>query len=174
MDSILETNEEDMMTTFQTNVVGAMHTVQTFREFVCNSALRLFVVISSDMGSITECTGENAASYRISKAALNMLCMLVAKESRITECGARVLVLHPGWVDTDMGRVGDRKPPVSVEESTEGIMNIVERAITVQHSNAGMKSSSDEKFHGSEENVESNISSSNCVFLQYNGEMMPW
>jgi NAD(P)-dependent dehydrogenase (short-subunit alcohol dehydrogenase family) len=132
------------------------------------------------MGSITECSAGNAASYRISKAALNMLCMSMSNESRVANCGARVLVLHPGWVDTDMGSSGKRKPPLSVEQSTSGIINIINKAVKVQRSNVDDGSSikrtdsTSEKEESDEDDIERIIRSSNCTFLQYDGETISW
>jgi NAD(P)-dependent dehydrogenase (short-subunit alcohol dehydrogenase family) len=99
--------------------------------------------------------------------------MLVAKESRITECGARVLVLHPGWVDTDMGRMGNRTAITSVEESTEGLINIIDKAVEVQRSTINKKEIEDRKDWKGDD-IKSDIWSSNCSFLKFDGEKMAW
>ena len=35
--------------------------------------------------------------------------------------------IHPGWVQTDMGSAKNRKPPVTTEQSAQGILNTVEK-----------------------------------------------
>mmetsp|Transcript_1825 Transcript_1825/g.6508 ORF Transcript_1825/g.6508 Transcript_1825/m.6508 type:complete len:251 (-) Transcript_1825:141-893(-) len=76
--------------------------------------------ISSIMGSI-DCTRgtSNAGQYRVSKSALNMINMLMVGEMPDTTC----VVLHPGWVKTDMG--GD-SAAVEVEDSANGLVNVLQ------------------------------------------------
>lgn len=64
---------------------------------------KLFVAISSKLGSIEETTAVGGyTSYRISKAGLNMACMCMAYDPSIMGIGIRFLCLHPGLVQTDM------------------------------------------------------------------------
>lgn len=62
-----------------------------------------FVAITSGMGSIAD-GGEGYLAYRASKAALNMICRVVASE--LGESGVVALPLSPGWAKTDMGGPG--------------------------------------------------------------------
>jgi NAD(P)-dependent dehydrogenase (short-subunit alcohol dehydrogenase family) len=55
--------------------------------------------ISSVMGSLQGTRSSDAALYRISKAALNM----VVRTSQPAYPRARMVALHPGWVQTEMG-----------------------------------------------------------------------
>ena len=54
---------------------------------------------------------------------MNMLTQAFANEVRdvVFAC------IHPGWVQTDMGSSKNRKPPVTTEQSAEGILNTVEK-----------------------------------------------
>jgi len=80
------------------------------------------VNISSIMGSLEKNRGAQA-SYRISKVAVNML----------TSCWAievpdiAFIPIHPGWVDTDMGRLGGT-PAVKPHESAKGVLNVTEKS----------------------------------------------
>lgn len=120
-------------------------------------------MVSSTLGSIGNTDASWAASYRISKAALNMACKTLANEPTVREAGAKVLALHPGWVDTDMGSSGGRKPPLNVEESTAGILEVIERALRVQREELSeCDALADRLVHD------------NCAFVQYDGELLPW
>jgi NAD(P)-dependent dehydrogenase (short-subunit alcohol dehydrogenase family) len=58
------------------------------------------VMMSSRLGSLTVAYGRDLG-YNVSKAALNMVAVVLAKE--LGERGAIVVTVHPGWVRTDMG-----------------------------------------------------------------------
>ncbi|MGY8702190.1 MAG: SDR family oxidoreductase [Candidatus Poseidoniales archaeon] len=75
------------------------------------------VMISSLMGSISDCQSGRSYAYRASKTALNMFSM--AMKNELEEMGTSLLILHPGWVETDMG---GPNAPLSKGESVRGIM----------------------------------------------------
>ncbi len=59
------------------------------------------VVISSRMGSIADNSSGSAWIYRSSKAAVNAAYASLALD--LKDAGIAVAILHPGWVQTDMG-----------------------------------------------------------------------
>ena len=69
------------------------------------------------MGSISDCMSGRSYAYRASKTALNMFS--IAMKNELTSQGISILIMHPGWVETDMG---GPHAPLSVEESVNGIM----------------------------------------------------
>ena len=75
--------------------------------------------LTSMMGSIGD-NGGGAWSYRMSKAALNMGFSCLAIELRPRDVD--VVVLHPGWVKTDMG---GEQAPLSPEESAAGLRRVI-------------------------------------------------
>lgn len=79
-------------------------------------------LMSSLMGSIEDSTG-GYDLYRTSKAAQNMLAKGMA-EQKAGEYGVKILSLHPGWVQTDMGGPGAK---LTVEESVAGLADVVEK-----------------------------------------------
>ena len=96
-----------------TNVMGAMQVIPQIVPMV-QEAQGVIACISSIMGSMQETTSGNAALYRVSKAALNMVVRCTqAEQSDIT-----VLAIHPGWVQTDMGGAA---APLTPEQSASSL-----------------------------------------------------
>lgn len=85
------------------------------------------VNISSGMGSLTSVgqfpgvQGGGSPSYRCSKAALNMLTVCFSKQFPDTTFA----MVHPGWVQTDMGGSAGRTADIGVEESVAGIVRVL-------------------------------------------------
>ena len=78
--------------------------------------------MSSRMGSVALNDDGSMELYRGSKAALNSITRGFAINEAIpAQIG--VLNLHPGWVQTEMG---GSHAPISVKESTTGLIRVVE------------------------------------------------
>ena len=75
------------------------------------------LMITSLMGSIGDCASGRSYAYRASKTALNMFTTAMNNEMKAQNIS--LLLMHPGWVETDMG---GPNAPLSVQESVEGIM----------------------------------------------------
>ncbi len=78
------------------------------------------VFVSSQMGSLELAIAGRVNAYSVSKAALNMVAVGLARELR--ERGITVLTMHPGHVATDMGGAG---APVKPADSAKGIADVV-------------------------------------------------
>jgi len=78
--------------------------------------------ISSSMGSIGALANAYAPSYRASKAALNMYVRCFAFE--VPELA--FALIHPGWVQTDMGKRGNRMPPLDIKSSIKGCLKVIQ------------------------------------------------
>lgn len=96
-----------------TNVMGAMQVLPQILPMV-QETQGVVACISSVMGSMTQTTSGNAALYRVSKAALNMVVRCVQAE----QTDVTVLALHPGWVQTDMGGA---QAPLTPEQSAASL-----------------------------------------------------
>jgi NAD(P)-dependent dehydrogenase (short-subunit alcohol dehydrogenase family) len=62
-------------------------------------------------------------NYCISKAALNMITRYFAVN--LAEFGIISIGMYPGWVQTEMGSSGGGNPPLTIEESGRGIVEVV-------------------------------------------------
>ncbi len=105
-----------------TNVMGAMQVIPQILPML-QEARGTLACISSVMGSLQETTSGNAALYRVSKAALNM----VVRCTQAEQPDVTVLALHPGWVQTDMGGA---QAPLTVEESATSMRRTLETVRT--------------------------------------------
>jgi NAD(P)-dependent dehydrogenase (short-subunit alcohol dehydrogenase family) len=106
---------------FAVNVLGPTRMIECFVDHVVRSKQKKIVCLSSLMGSITRNTSGRHYLYRSTKAALNMVVKGLAVDLR--DRGATVVVLHPGWVRTDMGGAD---ADLSPEESIRGMIRVVE------------------------------------------------
>jgi NAD(P)-dependent dehydrogenase (short-subunit alcohol dehydrogenase family) len=79
--------------------------------------------VTSRMGSIADSSG-GWLGYRASKAALNAFWHGLAKE-----IGVPLILLHPGWVQTDMG---GPSAPLPVAASVSGMRQVIEQLTPAQ------------------------------------------
>lgn len=77
--------------------------------------------ISSILGSLASTERFGTPSYNVSKAAQNMATRLLADALRGR--GIRVVALHPGWVQTDMGGDGAQ---IAAPESVAGLLRVLD------------------------------------------------
>ena len=106
-----------------TNVMGAMQVIPQIVPMV-QEAQGVIACISSIMGSMQETTSGNAALYRVSKAALNM----VVRCTQAEQPDITVLAIHPGWVQTDMGgAAAPLKPEQSASSLRQTLSHVLEQ-----------------------------------------------
>jgi NAD(P)-dependent dehydrogenase (short-subunit alcohol dehydrogenase family) len=105
-----------------TNVLGAMQALPQVAPWV-EEADGQFAFITSDMGRIGGVHGSRGWLYQVSKAALNMA--VVAAQPDYPR--ARFVLLHPGWVATDMGTAA---APVSPQTSVTGMRRTLQELKT--------------------------------------------
>ena len=105
--------------TFATNCLGAVRVSEALLDNLRRGAGKTLVAITSQLGSIAN-SGGGFEAYAVSKAALNMAMRDLAANLRGD--GIKVLMLHPGWVKTDMGGAS---APVSAAQSAAGIARVV-------------------------------------------------
>jgi len=130
-DHLLTLPPERLVEYLTTNVVGPHRVVQAFLPALRARTTRKIVYISSSAGSLSGQVNKKwglQGPYAITKAAGNMA--VVQWHNELSAEGFTVVAVHPGWVDTDMGRLGgDGGMPV--EKSAEALVEL-ERKIDVE------------------------------------------
>jgi NAD(P)-dependent dehydrogenase (short-subunit alcohol dehydrogenase family) len=106
---------------FRINVLGPARLAQRLLPNLRAGAARTIVNVTSKMGSIEDNTSGGAHGYRTSKAALNMLTKGMSIDLRRE--GFTCIVIHPGWVATDMGGSG---APLTAQESVRGMLEVID------------------------------------------------
>lgn len=86
---------------FRVNTLATAKMAEAFATQVARGEKKLFVAITSLMGSIEDNGSGGYYPYRSSKAALNAVMKSLSVDLKPRGIGA--LILHPGWVKTDMG-----------------------------------------------------------------------
>lgn len=115
----LEADPEAFLATLAVNSVAPIRMIKALADNLTPGAK--VVTISSRMGSLTlGSTGEFV--YRASKAAVNKAIQAIAPE--LAGRGVTAVVMHPGWVRTDMG---GRGADLEVGEATAGLMATIDR-----------------------------------------------
>lgn len=107
---------------FRVNVMAPMRLIEALVEPVARSEKRLIVNMSSLMGSIGDNARGGSYVYRSSKAALNIVTKSLSID--LAPRGITAVVLHPGWVKTDMG---GPEAPIEAEESVRGMRQVIAR-----------------------------------------------
>ena len=116
-------DRKEMLEIFNTNVAGVAKVTEACGVLRADNSGGKVLNISSGMGSVSRTIksgGFTAVSYRCSKAAQNMLTACFALQfPQVT-----FVMIHPGWVQTDMGGAAGRTADISIEESVAGIYQV--------------------------------------------------
>ena len=110
-----------MQQVFAVNAIAPFIVAKHFVPLLRAGRQPLICQMTSVMGSLALTEGGGYYSYRGSKAALNMMSLVLAHELRPP--GITVVLMHPGWVQTDMGGPA---APLTPEASAQGIVQVLE------------------------------------------------
>lgn len=99
--SIATLDPEDMRVTFAVNAIGPLLVTKSVLKNLEAGRRKTVFNITSQLGSIANNKEGSSYAYRGSKAALNQMSVCLANEKR--KDGFICVVVHPGWVKTDMG-----------------------------------------------------------------------
>jgi NAD(P)-dependent dehydrogenase (short-subunit alcohol dehydrogenase family) len=116
--------------TFEVNALAPLMMAEAFADHVAASKDRKLIAISSRLGSITF-ADSGRYSYRASKAALNMEWKGLSVD--LASKGLICVVLHPGWVQTDMG---GSSATLTIDQSVPAMVKLID----------GLKSSDNGRF----------------------------
>lgn len=114
---------EGFMDTLRTNALAPLALAEAFADQVAESQLKVIALQSSRMGSIADNDSGGRYAYRASKAALNAVGKSLSVD--LKDKGINVLILHPGWVRTDMGGPNGN---LTVTECVDGQLDLIARA----------------------------------------------
>lgn len=96
-----ESDEASWDEAVRVNLLAPLKMMESFVDHVGDSKQRLIVNMSSKMGSMADNGSGGAYAYRATKAALNAVTVSAAQDLKHRDI--TVIVMHPGWVRTDMG-----------------------------------------------------------------------
>ena len=136
---------ENMQAVFRTNSIAPLMISQALLNNLMISQLKTNVTITSRVGSISDNLSGGSYAYRASKAAVNMVMKGLAVD--LYSKKIKVLLLHPGWVKTDMG---GPEAPIDVTSSVRGMRTVINEKIKEQ------------------------IPDTENLFFNYRGESLPW
>jgi NAD(P)-dependent dehydrogenase (short-subunit alcohol dehydrogenase family) len=106
---------------FLVNTQAPIKMAEVFLPQIKRGEKKLIVSISSLMGSIADNTSGGSILYRSSKAALNAAMKSLALDLKEQSVG--ILILHPGWVKTDMGGINAL---IEADESVSGMRSVID------------------------------------------------
>lgn len=116
------TDYEAWMQTFRINTMAPLKMAEAFASQIARSGQKTIVTITSKMGSIADNGSGGHYLYRSSKAAVNIVVKSLAID--LKPVGITAVVLHPGWVKTDMG---GPNAWITAEQSVSGMRHIISR-----------------------------------------------
>lgn len=106
---------------FEVNALAPLMMAGAFVDHVARSQQRKLVAISSRLGSIAQNDTGGLYAYRASKSALNMHWKSVSRDT--SGKGLICVVLHPGWVQTDMG---GSAAPLTIDQSVPAMVKVID------------------------------------------------
>ena len=116
-----ELDYDRVMRGFEVNTVGPLRLAEAMLPHLTGE--KKVINLTSQMGSIEDNTSGGSYAYRMSKAALNMGFKSFAIDTEPR--GVISLVMHPGWVQTDMG---GPNALITTEQSVSGMLDAASRA----------------------------------------------
>lgn len=117
-DAIDTPNFAGMVQQFEVNAVGPLRITFALRSQLAGGKIAF---ITSRMGSIADNGSGGAYGYRMSKAALNIAAVSVARD--LKSQGTAVIILHPGMVKTEM--IGGRGQ-IEPDEAAAGLLSRID------------------------------------------------
>ncbi|USQ12957.1 SDR family oxidoreductase [Legionella lytica] len=121
-------NRKNFIDVLNVNCISVVKICDALLPNIQSSEGKNILVISSRMGSISDNEQGRSYAYRSSKAALN--CAMRSFAIDVQSTGVHVMLIHPGWVKTDMGGPNSL---IEVQASVSGMLEQVEKNISKSH-----------------------------------------
>ena len=118
-ETIADVSTDEFVRVMVTNALSPMRVIETLHDLVVPNGT--IGVMSSGQGSVANNTNGHYEVYRGSKAALNMFMRSFA--ARHADDSRTLLLMAPGWVQTDMGGPQAR---LRIEESIPNLANTMD------------------------------------------------
>ncbi|AYG00082.1 SDR family NAD(P)-dependent oxidoreductase [Lactococcus allomyrinae] len=115
---VSEVTADEFSKIMLTNAYAPAKLIELMANLLTNKGT--LALTSSRQGSISQNTRGDNAVYRASKSALNQL----MKSYSAKNPEQSILLLHPGWVKTDLGNSAGQAP-LTVTESTAGLVQVI-------------------------------------------------
>ena len=119
-----------MAEVLRVNTIGPATVARHFLPLMRRDTKSVFAAISARVGSIGDNRLGGWASYRASKAALNMLIKTFSIEHARTHPEGLCVALHPGTVDTDLSRPFQARVPqgklFTPDDSAEKMLRVLD------------------------------------------------
>lgn len=116
-----ELHANDFRQVLEVNVVAQAMCLQAFATHVAASERRIIVGMGSFLGSMACNTDGGSYSYRAAKAGMHAIMVSASHDLRKDEVTA--IVMHPGWVQTDMG---GENAMITPEASVTGMRKVID------------------------------------------------
>jgi len=140
LDTIETVTVDELTSQFFTNTVAPVMLTQALLPLVRKAAAAAggggisadraaVLYMSSVLGSVASNQAGGYWGYRESKAALDMAARSITKE--VSADGIGVLILHPGWVQTDMGG------PTALVTPAQSVQGLIKVMLSLSESNNG-------------------------------------
>ena len=110
---------DSWLRTLNVNTLGPVRIAAAFADNLKATGGKL-VAVTSQMGSVEDNGSGGFLAYRSSKSGLNGAFKSVALE--LKPAGVTAVVMHPGWVQTDMG---GKNAPTTPEQSIRGMREVI-------------------------------------------------
>eukprot|EP00591_Stephanopyxis_turris_P013055 CAMPEP_0195530846 /NCGR_PEP_ID=MMETSP0794_2-20130614/33931_1 /TAXON_ID=515487 /ORGANISM="Stephanopyxis turris, Strain CCMP 815" /LENGTH=338 /DNA_ID=CAMNT_0040662445 /DNA_START=51 /DNA_END=1067 /DNA_ORIENTATION=+ len=120
---VKQVTKADMMEAFSVNTIGPLLVAQAFVPLLTQTKgkqMPVLAFLTSKVGSVDDNQSGGAYAYRASKSALNILSKSLSIDLADQ---ARVVLLHPGYVRTDMTNGNGL---IDVHESVNGMLRAIE------------------------------------------------
>ncbi len=114
------TNVEQWLEALRINTIAPMKIMELFANNIALGEKKIIASMSSKMGSMDDNGSGGSYVYRSTKAALNAIMVSVAHD--LKSSGITAVILHPGWVRTDMGGPNGE---INVQQSAERLRSIL-------------------------------------------------
>jgi NAD(P)-dependent dehydrogenase (short-subunit alcohol dehydrogenase family) len=111
---------DGLIETLNVNTIAPLRVATAFLPNV-KAAKGKIITLSSQMGQVQSASTDSLA-YRVSKAAVNKLMRGLAAE--LKPQGIPVLIVHPGWVKTDMGGEGAQ---LTSDQSASQLQKLIDK-----------------------------------------------